>query len=293
VQNRFSKLFGACVALCVFAGAGLPAAEEYVMPANVAPKQIENVGIDEKLGEQIPLNTKFRNESGQYVQLSDFIEDGKPIIMTLNYSDCPMLCSLQLDGLVESLKGLNWTAGKEFKILTVGINPYEPFAQAALTKQKWVREYGREEARRGWSFLIGKEENIKKVADSLGFRYRFDVLSKEYLHTAAVFVLTPTGRISKVLYGVKYPPEHVKAALGEAAGGKIGSPMEQLIMYCFRYDPDKGSYVMQARNTMKVGGALTVLILFGWIVISWIRDYRRTKQAEKIEKQGKAQAGVA
>lgn len=274
-------------------GAGLPAAEEYIMPSNVAPKQIENVGIDEKLGEQIPLNTKFRNESGQYVQLSDFIEDGKPIILTLNYSDCPMLCSLQMEGLVESMKGLNWTAGKEYKVLTVGINPYEPFAQTQLTKQKWVREYGREEAQRGWSFLIGKEENIKKVADSVGFRYRFDVLSKEYFHTAAIFILTPTGRISKVLYGVKYPSEHLKASLGEAAGGKIGSPMEQLIMYCFKYDPEKGSYVMQARNTMKVGGALTVLILFGWILVSWMRDYRRTKMAEKLEKQGKAQAGVA
>lgn len=266
---------------------------DYTPPADLVPKQIEDVGIDEKFGNQIPLDLAFRAETGQYVYLADLIEDGKPLIFTLNYSDCPMLCSTQLNGLIEGLNDLNWTAGKEFKLVTVCINPYEPFKQMAETKAKYLREYDRPEAKKGWTFLIGKEKNIKSIADALGYRYKFDAVSKEYLHTAAIFVLTPTGRISKILYGVKYPPEHLKAALAEAADGKIGSPMEQLIMYCFRYDPAKGSYVLQARNLMKLGGLLTVLVLFGWLITSWVRDYRRGRQLKELEKQGKAQAGAA
>jgi protein SCO1 len=277
------------LALCVLLAAGAARCEDYSQRPNVAPKQVENVGIDEKLGDQVPLNTVFRNETGKYVNFSDFVEDGKPVIVTLNYSDCPMLCSVQLEGLVEGLQGLNWTVGKEFRIVTIGINPYEPYQQVALTKQKYVREYGRDEARRGWAFLLGKEETTKKVADALGFRYKFDAETGQYMHTAAIFILTPQGRISKVLYGVKYPPEHLKAALAEAADNKIGSPMEQLILYCFRYDPEKGGYVLQARNAMKVGGFFTMILLFGWIGIHWIRDYRRGR----LEKQGKARAGVA
>jgi protein SCO1 len=265
---------------------------DHVPPADYLPKQLDDIGIDVKLGSQIPLNLPFRAETGQYVYLSDLIEDRKPILVTLNYSDCPMLCNTQLNGLVEGLNGLNWTAGKEFKIITICINPYEPFTQMAQTKQNYLKEYDRADAKKGWTFLIGKEKNIKTLADSLGYRYKFDPLSKEYLHTAGIFVLTPTGKISNILYGVKYTPEHLKEVLFEAADGKIGSPMEQIIMNCVRYDPEKGSYVLQTRNLMKLGGALTVLVLFGWLLTSWIRDYRRGRQQE-LEKQGKAQAGAA
>lgn len=290
----YSVLLAALLASVVPSAPSALAGEryDYIPPADYLPKQLDDIGIDSKLGEQIPLNIAFRAESGKYVYLSDLIEDRKPILVTLNYSDCPMLCSTQLNGLVEGLNGLNWSAGKEFKIITICINPYESFQQMAQSKEKYLKEYDRADAKKGWTFLIGKEKNIKTVTDALGYRYKFDPLSKEYLHTAGIFVLTPTGKISNILYGVKYTPEHLKEVLFEAADGKIGSPMEQIIMNCVRYDPLKGSYVLQTRNLMKIGGALTVLVLFGWLLTSWIRDYRRGRQQE-LEKQGKAQAGAA
>lgn len=238
------------------------------------PDDLEGVGIDEKLDTQIPLDLQFRDSSGASLVLSDLFVGERPVLLSLNYSDCPMLCRVQLNGLVEALKEMPWLPGKEFEIVSVSIDPQETIEKSQQTKQRYLKTYGRPEAAGGWHFLTGEQEAITRLADAVGFRYKYIPDRKEFSHAAALLVCTPDGRVSRYLYGIVYEPQTLKLSLVEAGQGKIGSKLDQLLLYCFHYDPQAKAYSLTAIRIMQLGGLLTLVVLLGVLLPVWLR--RRT-----------------
>jgi len=235
------------------------------------PKDLEGVGITEHPGAKLPLDVEFKDEDGGTVRLGRYFTGDRPVILTLGYYRCPMLCTLVLNSLVDGLRDLPWTPGREFEVVTVSIDPTETPTLARLKKQNYLEEYARPGAASGWHFLTGREENIRRLADAVGFGYRYVPERGQYAHAAAIFVATPAGRLAKVLYGVVYQPKTVRLALTEAGEGKVGTTADQLLLYCFHYDAQEGRYVLAAQNIMRFGGASTALIVGLWLAVSWRR----------------------
>ena len=234
------------------------------------PQQLEEVGITERLETQLPPDLTFQDERGRDVRLGDFFTD-RPVILSLTYSDCPMLCYLQLEGLVRSLQDLDLTPGEDFQIVNVSIDPQETSQRALITKRKHLELYGRPGTDNGWHFLTGDEGAIKQLADAVGFRYKFVPERKEYAHAAAIMIATPQGKLSRYLYGVVYPMPTLRLALIEAGQGKIGSTFDQVLLFCFHYDADAGNYAPAALRIMQLGGSLTLLALLLGVVPFWLR----------------------
>jgi protein SCO1 len=264
----------ALVAAALALSLGAPALAQRSEPL---PKELEGVGITEVPGGRIPLGLTFLDEDGRTVHLSDYFAAGRPVILTLNYYRCPMLCGLMLNGLLQGLKELKWTPGREFEIVTVSIDPLETPTLAGLKKQSYMEEYARPGAAAGWHFLVGQQENITALANAVGFHYRYNEERKEYAHAAGLFVATPDGRVARYLYGVMYEPRTLRLALTEAAEGKIGTSADQLLLYCFHYDASQGRYVVAATTVMRLGGGVTALVLGTWLVAWWRRSTRREK----------------
>lgn len=259
---------GIVAAFTAFAGAGSVDAA----PLDAKPKELENAGVDEHLDQQIPLDAVFRNEEGRIVRLEEVFKGDIPVILSLNYSNCPMLCSLQLTGLTNSLRELEWSAGKEFRVVSVSIDPSEQPHRALETRQKYLKLYGR--SRDGWHFLVGKQASIDRVTDAVGFRYQFVPERNEYAHPAVAVLCTPEGRISRYLYGVDFPEQTMRLSLVEASEGKIGTSGDQLLLFCFHYDPATGTYAPRAaRLAMSVAGCVTVLVLSGGILMLRSREH--------------------
>jgi len=238
--------------------------------------ELEGVGITEHLDEQVPLDLLFVDEYGNDVMLSTFFDGEKPIILTLNYYRCPMLCSLTLNGLTTGMKEMEWTIGDEFDVITVSINPDEDAQLAMTNKNAYVSHYAREGADRGWHFLTGEQENITKLADALGFGYVFDEQSGEFLHTASIMFITPDGRISKYMNDVRFAGQDLRFALIEASEGRIGSALDKLLLFnCFQYDPERNSYTPSAWKLMRMGGVLMLIVLVaGLAVLGWTTPER-------------------
>lgn len=274
-MRRFSVPVLAGVCALLFA---LPAAAQL---ADQVPDQLEEVGIEEHLDAKLPLTLEFRNEVGEVVTLGDYFDGTKPVILTLNYYKCPMLCGLQLNGLLEGLKKLDWTPGQEFELVTVSINPLETPALATEKKQNYIKRYERPSAAVGWHFLTGKEPEIRQLASTLGFGYTYDRETGEFAHAAAIFVATPDGRVARYLYGVEYPERRLRMALMEASAGEIGTTVDQLIMYCFHYDATSRRYSPVAMNIMRLGGGATAAILVLTIGANWWRDRRRRGKKDR------------
>ncbi len=220
-----------------------------------------DVGVDDKSGNRLPLETKFTDSSGQQISLGSLFDGNRPVILTFNYADCPMLCKLQLTGLVDTLKQLEWTTGDRFRVVSISIDPSETFQQASIAKQNHLQEYGRANAASGWSFLTGTPEAITATADAAGFRYKYLPKQREFSHTAAAIICMPDGVISRYLYGVQFDPDTLRLSLAEAADGKIGSPMDKLLLFCFRYDSATGKYAPAAWNLMRLAAITTILVL--------------------------------
>ncbi len=212
------------------------------------------------------------------MRLGDYFRDGLPVILTLNYSDCPMLCSLELNGLVQSLKQLEWTLGREFRIVTVSLDPSETPEKASRTKQRYLRQYGRAGTDAGWSFLVGNEAQVRQLADAVGFRYRYVPDKKEYYHAAALTLVTPSGRIGRYLYGVEFHPRTLRLGLTETGEGKIGSAMDQLILYCSMYDAKEGSYALVASRVMSLGGLVAFALLASLLGVLWRGEIKRRRR---------------
>jgi protein SCO1/2 len=245
--HRSSKL-----ALLALATATLWGAEETL------PPQLEGVGITEKLGNPVDLNLQFTAENGYQVPLSSFFHKDKPVILNLVYYSCPMLCNLVLNGQTQALHDVAWTPGEEFEVVTISIDPSEMFNLAAKKKQQYLESYGR--PTHGWHFLTDYKGNVKKLAEQVGFGYKYDDRQQQFAHAAAIMILTPQGKVSRYLYGIHFKPRDVRLALSEASESKLGVS-ERILMFCFHYDPVERSYVLFARNLMRAGGVLIVLIL--------------------------------
>jgi protein SCO1 len=269
---RRSQGLGAALAAVMLLVAALPAAAQR---KEALPKDLEGVGITEHAGARLPLDLEFTDEDDKPVRLAQFFPGDRPVILTLGYYRCPMLCTLVLNSLVDGLKDLPWTPGQQFEIVTVSIDPTETPTLAKLKKQNYLADYGRPGAAAGWHFLTGREENIRKLAEAVGFGYRYVEERGQYAHPAAIFVVTPDGRMAKYLYGVLYQPKTLRLALAEAGQGKIGTTTDQLLLYCFHYDAQEGRYVLAASNIMRLGGAATALVVGLWLAVSWGRGVRK------------------
>ena len=234
-------------------------------------EELEGVGITQHLDTQVPLDLTFVDEHGQEVALSEFFNNDKPIIMTLNYYKCPMLCSLTLNGLVTGMEEMEWTLGDEFEVVTLSINPDEKAPLALKNKTGYLDHYDREGAENGWHFLTGDQENITKLADALGFGYVFDEQTGEFLHTASIMFITPSGRISKYMNDVQFAAQDLRFALVEASEGKVGTLIDDFLLFnCFQYDPDRNSYSPNAWKLMRTASVLMLIMLGGGIaVLAW------------------------
>jgi protein SCO1/2 len=270
-----------CLKIAVLAAALAAAAG--VAPAQLANQAVpalDKVGVEEHLDASLPLELEFLDEAGRTVRLGDFFDGARPVILTLNYYRCPMLCGLQLNGVVAGLEEVDWTPGVEFEMVTVSIDPLETPELAQAKKENYLKRYQRPAAARGWHFLTGRQDNIERLAETVGFGYTYDVASGQYAHAAAIFVITPDGRVARYLYGIEYPPKSLKLALMEASEGKIGSAFDQLIMYCYHYDPASRRYAPVAMNIMRVGGGATALLLGLTLGTWWLRESRRRRRAQ-------------
>jgi protein SCO1/2 len=249
-----------------------------VLPTHAQTEQAQDailreIGIDQHLNEQIPLDLTFRDEAGQSVQLGQYFGK-KPVILALVYYQCPMLCTLTLNGLVSALKVLSFDVGNQFNVVTVSFNPSETPQLAAQKKQTYLKSYGRAGADAGWHFLTGDEANIKRLTEAVGFRYRWVPEQNQFAHAAGITVLTPSGKIARYFFGVEYAPRDLRLGLVEASQERIGSPVDQLLLYCFHYDPATGKYGAVVMNIVRLGGAVTVLLLGGALLVMWRRERR-------------------
>jgi protein SCO1/2 len=239
------------------------------LPAHQTPRELEGVGIEEKLGQKIDLSLEFIAEDGYPRPLRDYFSSGRPVILNLVYYSCPMLCSLVLNGQTEALRAIPQTAGKEFEIITVSIDPTENYKLAAAKRQAYLASYERSD--RGWHFLADYQNNVAKLADQVGFRYRWDDRTRQYAHAAAILILSPDGMVSRYLYGVRFRPLDLRLALAEAAEGRTGVT-DRILLYCFHYDPAARSYALVAMNIMRAGGALALLVLGFVLYRFWRRE---------------------
>ena len=248
-------------------------------PANARPPYLTNVGIEQHLDAQVPSSLAFTDDTGRAVKLGDYFGK-KPLILELVYYNCPMLCGENLAGLTGSMKMIKFDLGKEFEVLTVSFNPTETPQIAAEKKKDYVKRYGRPGAEKGWHFLTGPAESINTLTRAVGFQYQYDAAKNQYAHATAIMVLTPQGRISRYFYGVDFPPKDLRMGLVEASEGKIGNAVDQVLLYCYHYDPAAGKYGAVVANMLKIGGAVTIVMLGGMIVVFLYLEksvVRRTK----------------
>jgi protein SCO1/2 len=267
----------ALVAALLSVSGAAQAAPELADRMEPLPKQLTGVDVKEELGKTPGLALGFTDEQGRSVMLKDYVDGTVPVIVTFNYSNCPMLCSLQLNGVVEGLKKLSFTAGKEFRIVTISIDPAETAETARRTKARYLAQYGRPEAGAGWHFLHGSENNVRAAAKALGFSYTYVESRQEYAHPAAIALLSPQGMIARYLYGLEYPEQTLRLGLVEASQGKIGSSVDRLLLYCFHYDSSEGRYAPAARNLMRLGGGASVLALAGLVGVLVHRERKRSR----------------
>ena len=238
------------------------------------PTLLRDVGIDQRLDAQLPLDLVFQDESGRSVPLGTYF-GSKPVILSFAYYECPMLCTLVLNGMGSALKVLSFDVGKQFEVVTVSFNPDDTPARAAAKKETTLKAYGRAGGAAGWHFLTGNAAAIARLTEAVGFHYQYDAEHKQFAHAAGIMIATPQGRLARYFYGVEFAPRDLRLGLVEAAGNRIGSRVDQLLLFCFHYDPATGKYGAIAMNSVRVGGALTVLALAAFLIVMWRRDARQ------------------
>lgn len=244
------------------------------VPADQMPGVLTEVGFDQRLNERLPLDAVFRDEEGNKVELGKYFGT-KPVVLVFAYYDCPMLCTQILNGLTSSLRVLNETVGRDFEVVVVSFDPREKPTLAAGKKKVYVESYGREGSEHGWHFLTGEEDQIRRVTDAAGFRYTWDPRTLQYAHASGIVITTPDGRLSRYFFGIEYAPRDVKFALMESSEGRIGNAIDKLLLYCYHYNPETGSYALVAMNTVRVGGAVTLVALVGFVLVALRKEQRR------------------
>ncbi|WP_413559497.1 SCO family protein [Bdellovibrio sp. HCB209] len=253
--------------------------EEPGMAADEKPRELENVGIEEKLGKKLDLSMKFKDETGKEIALADYFDGKHPVVVSPVYFTCPGLCNFHLNGLTDALKLMEkeWTVGGKYKVVALSFDSKETPEIAAQKKDLYMKMYNRPGSEGGWHFLTGNEQQVRALTDAIGFKFRWDENQKEWAHASAAVVVSPDGTVSRYLPGIMFNPQDIKLALNEATEGKIGNFVDSLVLYCFKYDPHKSKYSLAAVSIMKMGGALMVLVLVLWLLPLYIRSRRAKK----------------
>jgi protein SCO1/2 len=269
-KHHVCKIFLLALVLLVSANAWATQADEAI--ANSA-------GVDEHLGEKIDLTSKVQNQFGDHISVSEYFQDNKPAVFTLNYYSCASLCSVQLNAVLNGLKDMDWVPGAEFKMLTLSIDPEETSSLAAQKRGTYLEELGKENA--SWEFMVAKQSVITDIANQVGYRYTYDEQSKQFAHPAVIMILSPDGTISRYLYGVSYSARDLKFALIEASEGKIGTTVDKVILSCFSYDNSTGRYTASAFGLMRLAGVVTMFFLGAMVTALWRRERRHTQQVSE------------
>jgi protein SCO1/2 len=283
-----------CFSLLVFSFSLLPASaqknEHYNSPlyspryydpsvdtSNGMPPALKDVGIEPRMGEQLPLDTEFKDENGNIVKLGSFFTSGRPVIVAFVYYECPMLCNQVLNGLTGSLKGMSFDAGKQFDVVAISFDAreFDKPGLAANKKASYMERYGRPGTEKGWHFLTGTQASIDAVTRAAGFNYKWDERSDQFAHAAAIMVTTPDAKLAKYFYGIDYSPKDLKFGLMESAESKVGNAAEKLLLYCYHYDPATGKYGLAILRVLRAAGVLTLLGMGGMAFIFWRRNKRR------------------
>jgi protein SCO1/2 len=245
--------------------------------ANGIPEPLKKVGIEQRLGESLPLTAEFKDENGQIVKLGDYFGKGRPAIIALVYYECPMLCNQVLNGLTGTLKGISFDAGKEFDVIAVSFDAKE-FDKPDLAKNKkasYMERYGRPATEKGWHFLTGNQASIDAITQATGFKYEWDEKSNQFAHGSAIMLATPDGKLSRYFYGIDYAPRDVKLGIMESADSKVGSVADELMLYCFHYDPASGKYGFQILSVLRLTAIATVLGMGLMGFVFWRRNKSR------------------
>jgi protein SCO1/2 len=242
------------------------------------PPAARAVDIEEHLGLPLPSDLQFTDETGARIALSSQFQDGKPVVLVMTYFHCPMLCSLVLEGTVESMKQLGWKLGDEYRALTVSFDPRDQAPAAGRKQQATLEALGQPDAAAHWKFLVGDEANVRRLTAALGYGYAWDQQTAQYAHAAVIFVLTPDGRIARYLYGIDYAPRDLKLALLEASDGRTGSFVDKILMTCFRYDPASRRYGVYIFGILKIGSVAILIVLTVFLARLWARDRRRQSE---------------
>jgi protein SCO1 len=250
------------------------------IPAGEKPRDLQDVRIDQKLDEPLPLDAVFRDESGNEVKLGAYFGQ-KPVVLALVYYSCPMLCNQVLNGMTSSLDVLKaFSIGKEFEVVTVSFDPRESPEVAQQKKDTYLAWYKREGAAQGWHFLTGDQSNIDRLTQAAGFYYKWDEKTNQFIHASGIMIATPDGKLARYFYGIEYAPKNLRLGLVEASSGKIGSPVDQLLLYCYHYDPASGKYGAAVMNMMRLGGALTVIAIIGMFILFRLRGTSTRRATE-------------
>lgn len=252
--------------------------------AEKLPKQLEGVTIAEHLGQTIPLDTPFVDHEGKKVTLRDAFRGELPVLLTLNYYRCRTLCSLQLNALVQGMRELGWKIGEKYKVVTISINPKETPKLAREKRANYLEVLGQGEV--PWRFNVGKKVDIDRIADAVGFKYKYLPKEDQYAHVAAIYALSPKGKIVRYLYGVRFPAQQLKFALVDASEGKVGTTMDRILLSCFHYEPKDGQYTPFAFGIMRLGAVLTLFFLGGALLFLWRRERRRKSAPSRAPQQG-------
>lgn len=254
--------------------AALPLAAQSPTPVDGRPPILRHVAIEQRLGQSLPLDTTFEDEAGRKVRLGDYFGE-KPVVLVLAYYNCPMLCTQILNGLVSAMRILSFDAGREYDVVTVSFDPRDDASDARAKKEPYVSRYGRAGAAAGWHFLTGEKPAIDALTEAVGFRYAWDEKAGQFAHGSAIYVVTPDGKLSRYLYGIEYAPRDLRLALVEASQGKIGTAVDELLLYCYHYDPAAGRYSAVVMNMVRLAGVVFVLILSTFLLLMWRREKRR------------------
>jgi protein SCO1/2 len=245
------------------------------------PEGLQGVGIDQKLDSRVPLDLVFHDEAGRSVALGSFFQARKPVIFVPVYFRCPMLCTQILSGVSSSLKAVSFNPGRDFEVVAFSFDPRDTPGDAESKKELYVKRYGRPGTRNGWHFLTGDEANIKALTDALGFHYKYDPKNDQYVHASGIMIATPAGRLSHYFYGVEFASRDVRLGLVEASMGKIGNPVDQILLYCFHYDPATGKYGAVVMNMVRFAGAAFVLLAGAFLLVAFRRELRGNPSARR------------
>jgi protein SCO1/2 len=269
-----------CLALCTdYAHAQAWKDNQAPTPVlNVLPQELKGVDIIEHLGSPLPRDATFRDSDGKPVKLGDYFDGKRPTLFVFAYHTCPMLCSLVLDATVRSLNEVSWTVGDQFDVVSVSIDPKDTPETATKKRAQVIGNYPRANGdTKGWHFLVGEEDQIRKVTDAVGFKYNYDAQQKQYAHPAAIYLLSPEGTLERYLYGIQFPPGDVRLGLLEASEGRSISTTDRVLLFCYHYDPQGKRYSLVAMNVMRLGGGVTLVLLGSLLAVMWLRERRKRR----------------